>query len=147
MISGLRCVAGGIEEEYFFLWEKGMDADQQARAERKRRLLRELAELEIEEMAEAGQFDKTPHFGEIERVASRLGKELSREAQERAAREVAATCEIQAACPTCRRLCDVMTKRRTVNGIDGPVELTESVADCDRCRRSFFPSTESDGVR
>jgi hypothetical protein len=24
--------------------------------------------------------------------------------------------------------------------MDGPIELTESVAHCRRCRRSFFPS-------
>ena len=123
-----------------------MDADQQARAERKRQLLRELAELEVAEMANAGQFDKTPHFSAIERAASELGKELSRKAQERAAREVAAGSELQASCPTCEALCDVTTKRRTVNSIDGPVELTESVADCRRCRRSFFPSANSDGI-
>ncbi len=123
-----------------------MDADQQARAERKRQLLRELAELQVAEMADAGRFDQTPHFGAIEQVASELGKELSREAQERAAREVAAASEMHTACPTCGALCDVTTKRRTVNSIDGPVELTESIADCRRCRRSFFPSTHSDGI-
>ena len=73
-----------------------MDADQQGRVERKRQLLRELAELEVAEMADAGRFDQTPHFGTIERAASELGKELSREAQERAAREVAAGSELQA---------------------------------------------------
>lgn len=123
-----------------------MDAYQQARAERKRQLLRELAELEVAEMADAGQFDETPHFGVIERAASELGKELSREAQERAVREVAAVGEAQTACPTCGALCDVTTKCRTVNSIDGPVELTECVADCRQCRRSFFPSADSDGV-
>ena len=123
-----------------------MDADQRARADRKRQLLRELAELEVAEMADAGRFDQTPHFGAIEQAASKLGKELSREAQERAAREVAASSEVQAECPTCGALCDVTPKGRTVNSIDGPVELTESVADCRGCRRSFFPSTNSDGI-
>jgi len=123
-----------------------MDANQQARAEKKRRLLRELAELQVAEMADAGQFDQTPHFGTIERAASELGKELSREAQQRAAREVAAVGEARAACPTCGALCDVATNCRIVNSIDGPVELTECVADCRQCRRSFFPSTDSDGV-
>ena len=28
-----------------------------------------------------------------------------------------------------------------VTGQDGPIELTETVANCPRCRRSFFPST------
>jgi hypothetical protein len=140
----MRCL--GFCRKDFDNGRQGMDADQQARAEKKRQLLRELAELEIEEMADAGRFNQTAHFGAIERVASDLGKELSRETQERADREVAATGPSQATCPTCGALCDVTTKPRTVNSIDGPVELTESVADCRRCRRSFFPSTNSDGV-
>ena len=123
-----------------------MDAEQRALAEKKRRLLRELAELEVAEMANAGRFKKTSHFGAIERTASELGKELSRETLERAAREVAAGNELQSPCPTCGALCDVTMKRRTVNSIDGPVELTEFVADCQRCRRSFFPSTDGDGI-
>ena len=125
---------------------EGMEADRQARAERKRQLLRELAELQVAEMADAGQFDETPHFGLLERAASELGKELSRETQERAARESASGVGSQAACPACGRWCDVSTKRRTVDSIDGPVELTEAVADCRRCRRSFFPSADGDGA-
>jgi len=87
-----------------------MDADREARTERKRRLLRELAELQVAEM---GHFDEAAHFGIIERAASELGKELSREAQERAAREIATTGETQAACPVCGELCDLKTKRRS----------------------------------
>jgi hypothetical protein len=30
--------------------------------------------------------------------------------------------------------------QRQVHSMDGPIELTESVAHCRRCRRSFFPS-------
>jgi len=121
-----------------------MDASEQGRERKKRELLRELAELHLEEMAEAGDFDQTPHFGAIERTASELGKRLSREVQERAAREVAAGCPPQSACPTCGAICEVATQQRTVTGMDGPIELTESVAHCRRCRRSFFPS--ADGV-
>lgn len=66
------------------------DVESQARQQRKRQLLRELAELHLEERGKADNFGQTPHFGAIERAASELGKELSREALERASREVAA---------------------------------------------------------
>jgi hypothetical protein len=124
-----------------------MDAENQTRQQRKRQLLHELARLHVEEMVEAGDFDRTPHFGSIERTASGLGSQLSREIQARASREVAAECTPQAPCPTCGASCEVTTKRRTVKSLDGPVELTEAVAECRRCRRSFFPSAEGDGTR
>jgi hypothetical protein len=124
-----------------------MDAESQARQQRKRQLLRELAELHLEEMGEAGDFAQTPHFGAIERAASELGKELSRETLARASREVAAGSLSQAPCPGCGAFCEVTTRRRTVESIDGPVALTEAVAECRRCRRSFFPSADGDGAR
>jgi hypothetical protein len=124
-----------------------MDAGRQARERKKRELLRELTELQLEEMIEAGDFDQTPHFGSIERTASELGKRLSREVQERAAREVAAEGQMPAACPTCGAVCEATTQQRTVAGMDGPIELTEAVAHCRRCRRSFFPSADSVGLR
>jgi hypothetical protein len=121
-----------------------MDAGRQTREERKRELLRELAELQVEEMVEAGTFDQTPHFSVIERATSQLGKEVLRETRERAARELVSQCPLQVACPTCGAICETTTQRRTVSSMEGPIELTESVADCRRCRRSFFPS--ADGV-
>lgn len=124
-----------------------MDAEREARMRRKRELLRELAELNIEEMQEAGKLDETPHYGQIERAASELGKELSRETQERAAREVVANCESQVACPTCGTACDVTAKRRKVKCVDGPVELSEATAYCQKCRRSFFPSADGPRAR
>ena len=124
-----------------------MDANRQARQERKRQLLRELAELRLEEMKEAGGFDETPHFGVIERAAAEFGKQLSRETLERASREVVARGQPQAPCPTCGAVCEVTPRCRTVTSIEGPIELTEAVADCRRCRRSFFPSADGDGTR
>jgi hypothetical protein len=124
-----------------------MDAKSEARERRKRQLLRELAELQVEEMGDAGHFARTPHYSVIERAASELGKQLSREAQERALREVAAGGPSQASCPTCGTLCEVTSRRRTVKSLDGPVALTEAVAECCRCRRSFFPSADGAGPR
>ena len=122
-----------------------MDAAERAREERKQELLRELAEINIEEQVEAGVFLETPHFSIIERAAMTLGRQLSRQAQERAAREVAAHCESQSPCPTCGALCDVRTEARSIKSIDGPVELAETVAYCQPCRRSFFPSASGNG--
>ena len=124
-----------------------MDAAQQAREAKKKELLAQLAELMIEEQVEQGVFLETPHYSIIERQAATLGRQLSRQAQQRGAREVAANCSSQVDCPGCQSACDVETKTRTVISIDGPVELTESVAHCCRCRRSFFPSASGDGNR
>ena len=124
-----------------------MDAKSQARQQRKRQLLQELAELHVEEMVEAGNFDQTPHLSTIERATVELGKELSRETLARASREAVASGQTQVPCPVCGTLCEVTTKCRTVKSIGGPVALTEAVADCRRCRRSFFPSADGDRDR
>jgi len=122
-----------------------MDAAEQSREEKKNRLLTQLAELMIEEQVEQGVFLETPHFSIIERRAITLGRRLSRQAQERGAREVAANCDSQVSCPTCQSICPVEPKTRLVTSLDGPVELTETVAHCQTCRRSFFPSASRDG--
>lgn len=122
-----------------------MDAAQQAREHEKQQLLKRLAVLMVEEQKEEGLFLGTPHYSIIERSAMRLGRELSRQAQERGAREVAANCAAEAACAECGSSCAVETKKRKVISTDGPVELTEAVAFCRSCRRSFFPSEGGSG--
>jgi hypothetical protein len=122
-----------------------MDAAQRVREARKTELLSELAELMIEEQVEQGVFLGTPHYSIIERAAMKLGRDLSRQAQERGSREVASNCEAEVACPTCQGACRVQTKKRKVTSTDGPVELTEAVAFCRRCKRSFFPSADCPG--
>jgi len=124
-----------------------MDAAREARNQRKQKLLAELAEIAIEEQVEEGVFLGTPHYSVIELKAAQLGRELSREAQERGAREVAANCPSEATCPTCQTRCRVELRAREVRSIDGPVEMTESVAKCPKCRRAFFPSAGGDGDR
>lgn len=124
-----------------------MDAARQDREARKQELLRELAELTVEEQVEEGLFLRTPHYSIIERQAITLGRELSRQAQERSAREVAASCSAEAACTNSRTSCAVQTKTRQVTSLDGPVELTETTAYCRKCRRSFFPSAGGNGAR
>ena len=122
-----------------------MDASQDARARRKEELLTELAELMIEEQVEQGVFLGTPHYSVIERAAMKLGRDLSRQSQERAAREVAARCDTEATCPTCQSRCPVKIQERDVTSVDGRLRLTEAMAECLHCRRSFFPSAGSNG--
>ena len=124
-----------------------MDAKSQARQRRKRQLVQELAELHLEEMVEAGDFNQTPHFGVLERAAAEFGGQLSRATLERASREAVTGGQAQASCPTCGTLCDVTTQCRTVKSIGGLITLTEAVADCRQCRRSFFPSADGNGPR
>lgn len=119
-----------------------MEANQAARERERRKLLNRLAELQLEEFRETGTFDSTPHFSTIEEAAHQLGQALSREVQEQTAREVASTASDEASCPTCGRRCRLKTGRRTMKGIDGPLELDEVFGECRHCRRSFFPSAD-----
>lgn len=122
-----------------------MDAAQQARSEERKRLLNRLAELMIDEQVEEGVFLGTPHFSVIEAAAVNLGNQLSRQAQERAAGEIAASCGNTTACPTCDSECEVTSQKREVTSTSGVLEMIEAIAYCHKCRRSFFPSASSDG--
>lgn len=117
-----------------------MDASHADRNERKKQLLRELAQLEIEELWEEGVFDRTPHYSQFERAASELGKLLSQETQQQASREVLAECSDKVICPICQARCTVETRSREVTSVDGPLTIDEGMAYCSVCRRSFFPS-------
>lgn len=86
------------------------------------------------------QGSQTPHFDEIELPAHDVGQRLSRLIQTTRAREVAADGLQSAPCPDCGCLCCIETKERHVQSLDGLIELTETVAHCRSCRRSFFPS-------
>jgi DNA repair exonuclease SbcCD ATPase subunit len=115
-------------------------------------LLKEKLEFHLKEAAAiaaaiqgAEQGKQTPHFDQIEQSAHDLGKRLSRLVQTNRMREVAANGLNDAPCPTCGERCRVSTKARDVSSLDGTIELTETVAKCRRCRRSFFPSTNSVG--
>jgi len=123
-----------------------MDAKEQTRSERIQEHLRAAAELTVEGQVEEGVFLNTPHYSVIERVAVNLGRDVSRQVQQRAAREVAAEAELTEPCPECSAACEVSTQKRKVQSIDGPVELVEAASYCRRCRRAFFPSTGSDGA-
>lgn len=115
----------------------------------KRRQLEEKLEIQLREAAHTAaeiqtleQGSRVPHFDEIEIPAHELGKKLSRAIQGERAREVALQQLGKVRCPECNQQCRVEIEMRDVHSMDGPIELTEPVAECRRCRRSFFPSAE-----
>lgn len=92
------------------------------------------------------QGDRVPHYDEIELPAHAMGQRFSRAIQEERAREVALQEFKGCRCPGCKQLVRVEIEPRPVTSMDGPIELTEPIAHCRRCRRSFFPSAKSAGV-
>jgi len=117
-----------------------MDAMQDALEREKQKLLERVAEIEVQQQRQRGLLDETPHFSEIEDAGQKLGRFLSRLTQSRLADEVAAGEGVRRACPTCGKICSVELVRRSVTGLDGPVEIMEPKAHCPACRRDFFPS-------
>jgi hypothetical protein len=83
-----------------------------------------------------------PHYDQIESAAHEVGQRLSRLVQKDRVGDITTEHPREAMCPDCRNKCPVETITRQVTSMDGPVELTETVAHCTRCRRSFFPSAE-----
>jgi hypothetical protein len=123
-----------------------MDAKEKRLKENLELCLKEATRLAAEIQA-LEQGDEVPHFDQIELSAHSLGQRFSRGIQEERAREVALRELGRVYCPDCKKQCRVEIEPRPVTSIDGPIELTEPVAHCRRCRRSFFPSAGKNGVR
>lgn len=123
-----------------------MDARREALKREKDQLLQRLAELQVAEQRLDGLFDAVPHYSRLEKAGRELGQAVSRATQERLSREVAAEAQATACCPACQHAAPITTKKRTVTGLDGPVELLEPVAYCSVCRRDFFPSACRVGI-
>jgi hypothetical protein len=122
-----------------------MDAKSTLLNEKLESLLKQAAAV-ASELQSLEQGCGTPHFDEIELPAHDLGQRFSRMIQSDRTCEVAIAEKTQIACPDCSRWCKVEVQRRTVNSMDGPIEIAEAVAKCRRCRRSFFPSAGRDGI-
>jgi hypothetical protein len=116
-----------------------MDAKQNALDEKLADLLKRAADVAAEIQAQE-QGPGTPHFDQIEIPAHEVGQRLSQMIQSTRATDVALEHSDQMKCPDCGKACRVEPMRRQVHSMDGPLELTENVAHCRRCRRSFFPS-------
>lgn len=121
-----------------------MDAKRVARLEEKERLLARLAELETDELKAEGHFDEVPHMSILELAGERLGKQLGQKVVGRAVAESNAQVE-SAPCPGCGADCCLVFKERVVEGANGPTSIQEPCGTCKSCRRSFFPSSRSDG--
>lgn len=108
--------------------------------ERLERLLREAAEVQVELSRADGTIKGIPHYSVIETQGHELGRQLSREFQQRQMNELAACQAPTAKCPTCSTRCELHPLKRDVKSIDGEVPLQELVGHCPCCRRDFFPS-------
>lgn len=99
---------------------------------------------QLQALEQGGNF---PHFDAIEIPAHEMGKKLSRAIQEERVRKLALQELKGTRCPDCNQLVRVEIEVRNITSMDGPIELTEPVAKCRRCRRSFFPSADRIGNR
>lgn len=122
-----------------------MDA-KQARLQKKLEDLLSQATSVAVELQAIDQGPGTPHYDQIELPAHALGQKFSRMIQRERARDVAASSLKDAACPDCGDNCRVETMKREVHSMDGPTELLETICECRRCRRSFFPSASRVGI-
>jgi len=118
-----------------------MDAQRRKLEENRKRLLKELADVNTQLERLDGLFESVPHYQEIEETAHRAAVELSQLIQQQASREVAAEQASTCGCPWCEREVEIEFVKRFVQSADGPVEITEPRGECTACRRSFFPST------
>jgi hypothetical protein len=114
--------------------------------ERLERLLREAAEIEVELSRANGAIKGVPHYSLIQGRAHELGKQLSREVQQRQMNEVVASQASTAKCPACGTRCKLEPRRRKVRSVDGDTTLQELAGHCPCCRRDFFPATRGVGA-
>lgn len=123
-----------------------MDDRMKTLREKKERLLREAAEVDVELARLEGAIEGVPHYSVIERRGHELGQELSCAFQQRQMGEVVAAAAVRQRCPGCGCLCAAAAQPRAMTGLDGPLDLLELKSHCPRCRRDFFPSAGSVGV-
>ena len=122
-----------------------MDAKQQELEDKLTEILRHAADV-ASQIQQHEQGSGTPHYDQIESAAHEAGQRFSRLIQQDRTGQISAAHATEMLCPECRNKCPVESKSREVTSVDGPVELAETAAFCCRCRRSFFPSTDSVGI-
>jgi hypothetical protein len=103
-------------------------------------LLIEAAQVSVEIDRLDGTIQGVPHYSVIELRAHQLGRQLSREIQQRHMATVVNHQVGRARCPACGTEAALESVKRPVTSIDGPLELQELEGYCRKCRRSFFPS-------
>lgn len=122
-----------------------MDDRERSLREERAQLLAKIAEVEVELSRVSGAIVGVPHYSVIEGRAHELGREVSRQFQQRQMGEMAAAGQRNARCPTCSFVCEITEHKRRATSIDGPLEVQELKGHCPMCSRDFFPSTGSPG--
>lgn len=104
-------------------------------------LLEELVDALVEEGAETGEFDiDSMRYAQMEMMGHFLGKDLSRQVQQRLAERQGEQMPGSFACPRCGRDAPAEVKPKPMTSLDGKVELPETRCFCKSCRKAFFPS-------
>ena len=85
-------------------------------------------------------------FHDLEAAGHALGRAVAQATTERLAFTRAERLTEPQCCPTCGRICPLVHQDRSLETIDGPVDLHEPVCHCSACRRDFFPSTSGTGA-
>ncbi len=108
-------------------------------------LLREAAEVSVALDRANGTIQGVPHYSVIELRAHELGRQLSREIQQRHMAAVVNHQVARARCPACGTEAELKPVPRQATSIDGSLDLQELRGHCRKCRRSFFPSAGTAG--
>jgi hypothetical protein len=109
-------------------------------------LLHEAAEVSVALDCANGTIQGVPHYSVIELRAHELGRQLSRQIQERHLQQMVAQQAVRGACPGCGTKCELKPTQRKVTSIDGAVAASELRGYCPRCRRAFFPPPGAAGL-
>jgi hypothetical protein len=109
-------------------------------------LLREAAEVSVALDRADGTIQGAPHYSVIELRAHELGRQLSREIQQRPMAAVVNHPVARARCPACGAESELKPVPRSTTSIDGRLDLQELRGHCRKCRRSFFPSAGTAGL-
>lgn len=110
------------------------------------RLLREAAEVSVALDRANGTIQGVPHYSVIEARAHELGRQLSRQIQERQMGEIVAAQVTKGSCPGCGMRRELIAVKRLVTSVDGDIELQELEGYCSSCRKAFFPAAGDAGV-
>lgn len=109
-------------------------------------LLREAAEASVALDRANGTIQGVPHYSVIEGRAHELGRQLSRQIQERQMAQIVACQTSKASCPGCGRRSELVPTKRPVTSVDGSIALQELEGYCPSCRKAFFPAAGDVGV-
>jgi hypothetical protein len=94
-----------------------------------------------------GLLKEDVRFHVLESAGHALGRAVAQATTERLAFSRAERLSGPQPCPACGRLCPIVSRKRKLETIDGPIELWEPVCSCPACRRDFFPSASRVGAR